>query len=86
MSYFLSKEESNFYEDEGYLVRENQFSINEVNSLRDALERAVNKAQEKAPSGKAYYLDKKKFVDVDYMTLQYEPQSKDNILLSLIHI
>ena len=80
MSYFLSKEEKNFYEDEGYLVRENQFSINEVNSLRDALERAVNKAQEKAPSGKAYYLDKKKFVDVDYMTLQYEPQSKDNIL------
>ena len=80
MSYFLSKKESNFYEDEGYLVRENQFSINEVNSLRDALERAVNKAQEKAPSGKTYYLDKKKFVDVDCMTLQYEPQSKDNIL------
>ena len=63
MSYFLSKEESDFYEDEGYLVRENQFSINEVNSLRDALERAVNKAQEKASSGKAYYLDRKKFVD-----------------------
>ena len=38
MSYFLSKEESNFYEDEGYLVRENQFSINEVNALRHALE------------------------------------------------
>ena len=47
MNYFLSKEESNFYEDEGYLVRENQFSINEVNALRHALERAVNKAQEK---------------------------------------
>ena len=80
MSYFLSKEESNFYEDEGYLVRENQFSINEVNALRHALERAVNKAQEKSSGGKAYYLDKKKFVDVDYMTLQYEPQSEDNIL------
>ena len=65
MSYFLSKEESNFYEDEGYLVRENQFSINEVNVLRNAFERAVNKAQEKASSGKVYYLDKKKFVDVD---------------------
>ena len=62
MSYFLSKEESNFYEDEGYLVRENQFSINEVNALRHALERAVNKAQEKSSGGKAYYLDKKKFV------------------------
>ena len=80
MSYFLSKEESDFYEDEGYLVRENQFSINEVNSLRDALERAVNKAQEKASSGKAYYLDRKKFVAVDYMPLRYEPHSKDNIL------
>ena len=80
MSYFLSKEESNFYEDEGYLVRENQFSINEVNSLRHALERAVNKAQEKASGGKTYYLDKKKFVDVDFMTLQYEPQSDDKIL------
>ena len=80
MSYFLSKEESNFYEDEGYLVRENQFSINEVNALRHALERAVNKAQERASGGKVYFLDKKKFVDVDYMTLQYEPQPEDNIL------
>ena len=61
MSYFLSKEESNFYEDEGYLVRENQFSINEVNSLRCALERAVNKAQAQASGGKVYFLDKKKF-------------------------
>ena len=77
---FLSKEESNFYEDEGYLVRENQFSINEVNALRHALERAVNKAQERASDGKVYFLDKKKFVDVDYMTLQYEPQSDDNTL------
>ena len=80
MSYFLSKEESDFYEDEGYLVRENQFSINEVNALRHALERAVNKAQERASGGKVYFLDKKKFVDVDYMTLQYEPQPEDNIL------
>ena len=80
MNYFLSKEESNFYEDEGYLVRENQFSINEVNALRHALERAVNKAQERASGGKVYFLDKKKFVDVDYMTLQYEPQPEDNIL------
>ena len=80
MNYFLSKEESNFYEDEGYLVRENQFSINEVNALRYALERAVNKAQERASGGKVYFLDKKKFVDVDYMTLQYEPQPEDNIL------
>ena len=80
MNYFLSKEESNFYEDEGYLVRENQFSINEVNALRHALERAVNKAQERASGGKVYFLDKKKFVDVDYMTLQYEPQSEENIL------
>ena len=80
MNYFLSKEESNLYEDEGYLVRENQFSINEVNALRHALERAVNKAQERASGGKVYFLDKKKFVDVDYMTLQYEPQPEDNIL------
>ena len=80
MSYFLSKEESDFYEDEGYLVRENQFSINEVNSLMQSLESSVNKAQQKALSEKTNYLDKKKFVDVDYMTLQYEPQSKDNIL------
>ena len=52
MSYFLSKEESNFYEDEGYLVRENQFSINEVNALRHALERAVNKAQKSPQVGR----------------------------------
>ena len=44
------------------------------------MERAVNKAQERASGGKVYFLDKKKFVDVDYMTLQYEPQPEDNIL------
>tara|TARA_B100000700_G_scaffold309054_1_gene387532 strand:- start:2697 stop:3476 length:780 start_codon:yes stop_codon:yes gene_type:complete len=80
MSSFLSEEENNFYINEGYLVRENQFTIEEVNSLRDALERAVDSAQEKANSGKVYYLDKKKFVDVDYLTLQYEPKPGENIL------
>ena len=80
MSLFLSKKETKFYVNEGYLVRDNQFSIKEVDSLRDALERAVNSAEEKANNGKVYYLDKKKFVDVGYMTLQYEPQPNDNIL------
>ena len=64
MSLFLSKKETKFYVNEGYLVRDNQFSIKEVDSLRDALERAVNSAEEKANNGKVYYLDKKKFVDV----------------------
>ena len=73
MSSFLSEEENNFYLNEGYLVRENQFNAEEVDSLRDALERAVDSAQEKAIEGKVYYLDKKKFIDVGYMTLQYEP-------------
>ena len=69
MNYFLSKEESNFYEDEGYLVRENQFSINEVNALRYALERAVNKAQERASGGKVYFLDKELYSLVQDMRI-----------------
>ena len=80
MSSFLSEEENNFYLNEGYLVRENQFNAEEVDSLRDALERAVDSAQEKAIEGKVYYLDKKKFIDVGYMTLQYEPKPSENIL------
>ena len=80
MSSFLSEEENNFYLNEGYLVRENQFTAEEVDSLRDALERAVDSAQEKAIEGKVYYLDKKKFIDVGYMTLQYEPKPSENIL------
>ena len=39
MSYFLSKGESDFYEDEGYLVRENQFSINELNEIWDLIKK-----------------------------------------------
>ena len=80
MSSFLSEEENNFYINEGYLVRENQFTIEEVDALRGALERAVNSAHEKANEGKVYYLDKKKFVDVGYMTLQYEPKPSEDIL------
>ena len=69
MSLFLSKKENNFYVNEGYLIRENQFTANEVDSLREALERAVNSAEEKADNGQVYYLDKKKFVDVGHITL-----------------
>ena len=54
MSLFLSKKENNFYVNEGYLVRENQFTTNEVDSLRKALERAVNSAEEKADNGQVY--------------------------------
>jgi Phytanoyl-CoA dioxygenase (PhyH). len=80
MSQFLSKKENNFYVNEGYLVRENQFSKDEVDSLREALERAVISAEKKANNGQVYYLDKKKFVDVGHITLQYEPQPSDNVL------
>ena len=80
MSYFFSDQENLQYQNEGYLVRENQFSSREINKFRKAFEITVSKALEISSSGKEYFLDKKRFVDIDYLTLQYEPEPNDSFL------
>ena len=67
-----SKEESS-YRIDGFLVRENIFSKTEVVKINDALERAVSKALLLSKTGTIYHLDGKRFVDSDYLTVQFEP-------------
>ncbi len=73
MTYFsLTEDELDFYREHGYLIRSCVFSDSEVSRLLESVEVAVRKAHEKTPSGRAYLLDGKRFVDVGTMTVQFE--------------
>lgn len=68
----LSEQELGDYRDAGFLVRERAFAEDELTGLRDAVERAVDKAHQLTREGKTYFLDGKRFVDVGCMTVQFE--------------
>ncbi len=68
----LSDAELADYRQDGYLIRESVFSAEELVVLREAVERAVNRAVAETEQGETYYLDKKRFVDVGPMTVQFE--------------
>lgn len=68
----LTPEELGFYRAHGYLIREHVFDADEVERLRVSVEAAVEKAYEQTSRGKTYFLDRKRFVDVDDMTVQFE--------------
>ena len=70
MSYFLSDIEKEKYLRDGFVLRRDQFSDTELVNYRNSLEKTVLKAQSVAGSGKTYYLDKKKFIDIDFLPLQ----------------
>jgi len=72
-SFELSKTELLSYRTNGFLIRENVFSATEVIALQHAAERAVDKVVELCKTGKSYILDGKRFVDIDYLTVQFEP-------------
>ena len=80
MSYFLSDIEKEKYLRDGFILRRDQFSNTELVNYRNSLEKTVLKAQSVADSGKKYFLDKKKFIDIDFLTLQYEPQPNEKYL------
>ncbi|XOV85140.1 MAG: phytanoyl-CoA dioxygenase family protein [bacterium] len=61
------------YRRDGFLVRRNMFTTSQVSQLREAVERACANASQQASRGQEYFLDGKRFVDVDSCTLQYEP-------------
>ena len=72
LAYFLDPDELQHYRDEGYLVRAGVFSATELARLSDAVEQAVDLAFQQTRDGRTYYLDNKRFVDVDTMTVQFE--------------
>ena len=80
MSYFLSDHEKLQYKNDGYILRENQFSSTEIDIFRDFFETTVSKAHSIAGEGKEYFLDAKRFVDIDYLTLQFEPEPHQEFL------
>lgn len=76
----LSSEELSRYKETGYLIRENVFTASEVLALQAAAERAVKNAIKMCETGRTYILDGKRFVDVDYLTVQFEPgDNNDNV-------
>ena len=80
MSYFFSEKEQQKYLHDGYVCRESQFSQEEIISFRKIFESTVKKAHSISETGKEYFLDKKRFVDIDYLTLQYEPEPHNQFL------
>ncbi len=80
MSYFFSEKEQQKYLDDGFVCRESQFSQKEIISFRKIFESTVKKAHSISETGKEYFLDKKRFVDIDYLTLQYEPEPNNQFL------
>jgi hypothetical protein len=80
VSYFLSDHEKLQYKNDGYILRENQFSSTEIDIFRNFFETTVSKAHSIAGEGKEYFLDEKRFVDIDYLTLQFEPEPHEDFL------
>ena len=80
MSYFFSEKEQQKYLDDGFVCRESQFSQKEIISFRKIFESTVKKAHSISDTGKEYFLDKKRFVDIDCLTLQYEPEPHNQFL------
>jgi hypothetical protein len=71
----LSELEQRNYAADGFLIRASAFTPMEVETLRDAVERAALRAMQLAESGATYVLDGKRFVDSGYTTVQFEPES-----------
>lgn len=75
------------YERDGYFIRESIFDINEINELRAAAESAAQKALSASAAGRAYLLDGNRFVDVGYLTVQFEhlPGSRTIRVIEPVH-
>lgn len=70
--FHLSADELSRYRKDGYLIRESVLTDRELEHLRQASEDSVNKAMRLSETGKTYLLDNKRFVDIDYLTVQFE--------------
>lgn len=72
--FHLSAEELGQYRRDGYLIRKSVMTQYELEQLRQASEDAVARALSLSKQGKTYLLDNKRFVDTDYLTVQFEHQ------------
>lgn len=68
----LTSREFQQYESDGFFLRESVFDISEINQLQEVTELAVLQAKKLSEQGRTYFLDGKRFVDTDYVTVQFE--------------
>ena len=69
MLHALSTSEAKQYRDNGFFIRRHVFQDQEIFKFIEAVEISVIEAKELAKKGKAYILDGKRFVDIDYLTV-----------------
>ena len=70
--YALTQQELADYNRDGFLIRHNVFSPQEVVELQRSAEEAVEVAFNRSLNGNTYILDGKRFVDSEYLTVQFE--------------
>ncbi len=75
----LNADEKRSYRTDGFLIRRAVFAPDEIAALRDAVERAAERAVALSETGREYILDGKRFVDIDYTTVQFEPDSDQTV-------
>lgn len=80
MTFHLTESESDQYKADGFLVRQGYFSAEEIEALRAAVECAAANALSLCPAGKTYWLDGKRFVDIEHITVQFEHQQASNTI------
>lgn len=76
--FLLSDDELGAYRRDGFLVRTSIFSEARVRSFQAAAENAARRARAACTAGRTYHLDGKRFVDVNHMTVQFEPESESD--------
>ena len=75
----LTRLETDAWARDGYFIREGVFSADQCRELNAAAERSAIEAAARVPNGKTYFLDGKRFVDCNHVTVQFEhsPGSED---------
>lgn len=83
----LTSEEARRYESDGFLIRRSVFGRSEIDELREAAELAVHQAKKLSEVGETYFLDGKRFVDIDDVTVQFEhsPGSETIRVIEPVH-
>ncbi len=83
----LTATEATQWQRDGYFIRHQQFSNQELEKLRQAAARATAKVLQSSNAGKTYFLDNKRFVDIDCATVQYEhyPGANEVRVLEPVH-
>ncbi len=86
----LSDDERQQWREHGFFTRAAQFDEAELAALRDAVEQAAQRAAAatRAAHSRTYFLDRKRFVDVDQATVQFEhnPGSETVRVLEPVHL